>query len=154
MCVGCVRTQIDITADIPKQVVIHFCRSCERYCFWTNTQVVQMIIWRTINWIYFDRYLEPPSEWITCALESRELLSLCLHRLKGLNRVKLVDASFIWTEPHSKRMKVCSVFSITTLICRVYQWNLFFNSGQSNCPRWSNGRSNSTTNIRRRIRCC
>jgi nonsense-mediated mRNA decay protein 3 len=52
------------------------------------------------------RYLQPPSEWVSCALESRELLSLCLKKLKGLNRVKLVDAGFVWTEPHSKRIKV------------------------------------------------
>jgi nonsense-mediated mRNA decay protein 3 len=30
----------------------------------------------------------------------------CLRRLKGLAKVKLVDASFVWTEPHSKRIKV------------------------------------------------
>lgn len=53
-----------------------------------------------------DRYFEPPTEWIACSLESRELLSFCLKRLKGLNEVKLVDASFVWTEPHSKRIKV------------------------------------------------
>ena len=29
-----------------------------------------------------------------------------LKRLKGLNKVKLVDAVFVWTEPHSKRLKV------------------------------------------------
>ncbi|XKL65881.1 hypothetical protein PGB90_009301 [Kerria lacca] len=81
MCIGCIRTQVDITEDIPKQVTIQFCRNCERY-------------------------FEPPSEWVACSLESRELLSLCLHRLKGLNKVKLIDACFIWTEPHSKRMKV------------------------------------------------
>jgi len=40
-------------------------------------------------------------------LESRELLSICLKKLKSaLARVRLVDASFIWTEPHSKRIKV------------------------------------------------
>ena len=55
--------------------------------------------------IYF-RYLQPPNEWLVCALESRELLAVCLKRLKGLNRVKLVDAGFAWTEPHSKRIKV------------------------------------------------
>ncbi|KAK7590283.1 hypothetical protein V9T40_001896 [Parthenolecanium corni] len=81
MCVGCIRTQVDITENIPKQVTIHFCRNCERY-------------------------FEPPTEWISCTLESRELLSFCLKRLKGLNEVKLVDASFVWTEPHSKRIKV------------------------------------------------
>lgn len=67
--------------DIPKQAVLYFCRNCERY-------------------------LQPPSEWIQCALESRELLALCLKKLKGLKEVKLVDAGFIWTEPHSKRIKV------------------------------------------------
>jgi nonsense-mediated mRNA decay protein 3 len=29
-----------------------------------------------------------------------------LKRIKGLNKVKLVDAAFLWTEPHSKRLKV------------------------------------------------
>ncbi|XP_063976766.1 60S ribosomal export protein NMD3 isoform X2 [Diachasmimorpha longicaudata] len=81
MCVACLRTEVDITEGIPKQATIHFCRGCERY-------------------------LQPPNEWIPAALESRELLSLCLKKLKGLHRVKLVDASFVWTEPHSKRIRV------------------------------------------------
>lgn len=33
-------------------------------------------------------------------------MALCLKRLKGLNKVRLVDASFIWTEPHSRRVRV------------------------------------------------
>lgn len=41
-----------------------------------------------------------------CSLESRELLALCLKKLRGLKEVKLVDAGFVWTEPHSKRIKV------------------------------------------------
>ena len=52
------------------------------------------------------RYLQPPSAWVSCVLESRELLSLCLKKLKGLSKVHLVDAGFVWTEPHSKRIKV------------------------------------------------
>jgi len=81
MCVACLRTQVDITKDIPKQVVIYFCRFCERY-------------------------LNPPQNWVVCALESRELMALCLKRLKNLSKVKLIDANFVWTEPHSKRIKV------------------------------------------------
>lgn len=81
MCVNCIRNEVDITEGIPKQVHIHFCRNCERY-------------------------LQPPGIWITAALESRELLTLCLKKLKGLNKVRLVDAGFIWTEPHSRRIKV------------------------------------------------
>jgi len=81
MCVACLRSHVDITEGIPKQATLFFCRGCERY-------------------------LQPPSEWVSCALESRELLSLCLKKLKSLNTVKLIDASFVWTEPHSKRIKV------------------------------------------------
>ncbi|KAF4517492.1 hypothetical protein B566_EDAN004531 [Ephemera danica] len=81
MCVSCLRTRVDLTTDIPKSATLHFCRGCERY-------------------------LKPPAEWVTCPLESKELLSLCMSKLKGLNRVKLVDAGFVWTEPHSKRIKV------------------------------------------------
>lgn len=81
MCVACLRNHVDITEGIPKQAVLYFCRNCERY-------------------------LQPPGEWIQCSLESRELLALCLKRLKGLKEVKLIDAGFIWTEPHSRRIKV------------------------------------------------
>jgi len=79
--VACLRTQVDITEGIPKQVTIQFCRFCERY-------------------------LQPPQQWISAALESRELMAICLKKLKGLARVKLIDASFLWTEPHSKRLKI------------------------------------------------
>ncbi|CAB4015050.1 60S ribosomal export NMD3, partial [Paramuricea clavata] len=54
----------------------------------------------------FDRYLQPPNTWVSCTLESRELLALCLKKLKGLSKVRLIDAGFVWTEPHSKRIKV------------------------------------------------
>ena len=33
-------------------------------------------------------------------------MALCLKRLKNLSKVRLVDANFVWTEPHSKRVKV------------------------------------------------
>lgn len=48
-----------------------------------------------------------------CELESRELMALCLANVSGLKsknkgetRPRLVDASWIWTEPHSMRLKV------------------------------------------------
>ncbi|KAJ9063683.1 ribosome-binding protein [Entomophthora muscae] len=74
------RNDVDITDGIPKNSTLHFCRNC-------------------------DRYLQPPCHWVLCALESRELLALCLKKLKGLKAVRLIDAGFIWTEPHSKRIK-------------------------------------------------
>lgn len=44
--------------------------------------------------------------WTIAEPESRELLAICLKKLKGLNKVRLIDAGFIWTEPHSKRLRV------------------------------------------------
>jgi len=90
LCVSCLRTEVDITEGIPKQVTIHFCKFCERY-------------------------LQPPQQWIQAALESRELMALCLKKLKNLAKVKLVDASFLWTEPHSKRLKVKLVIQAEVL---------------------------------------
>jgi len=43
---------------------------------------------------------------MVAAPESRELLALCLKKLRGLNKVRIIDASFIWTEPHSRRVKL------------------------------------------------
>lgn len=43
---------------------------------------------------------------MTAAPESRELLSLCLKRLRNLGKVRIIDARFVWTEPHSRRIKV------------------------------------------------
>lgn len=40
------------------------------------------------------------------ALESKELMTMCLRKVTGLSRVKLVDAVWIWTEPHSMRLKI------------------------------------------------
>eukprot|EP00898_Chlorokybus_atmophyticus_P007343 jgi/Chlat1/760/Chrsp104S00026 len=81
MCVQCIRTQVDITEGINKQAVVLNCQECNR--------------WHT-----------PPKAWLKAEPESKELLTLCLKKLKNLNKVKLVDAGFIWTEPHSKRLKV------------------------------------------------
>lgn len=81
MCVNCIRTQVDITEGIQKSVTILWCKSC-------------------------GRYLQPPKHWLQAELESKELLTFCIKRIRGLNKVKLVDAGFIWTEPHSMRLKV------------------------------------------------
>lgn len=81
MCIGCIRSQVDITEGVQKQAYIPFCKACERY-------------------------FQPPNMWVACELESRELLGLCLKKLKGLSKIHLIDAGFVWTEPHSKRLKV------------------------------------------------
>ncbi|KAB5594661.1 60S ribosomal export protein [Ceratobasidium theobromae] len=81
LCIACLRNSVDITEGIPKQSTVNYCRNCERF-------------------------LSPPSTWTIAQPESRELLAICLKKLKGLNKVRLIDAGFIWTEPHSKRIKV------------------------------------------------
>ena len=95
LCVNCLRNCVDISEYIPKQAVINFCRGCERY-------------------------LNPPNTWVIAQPESRELLAICLKKLRGLRQVRLIDANFVWTEPHSKRLRVKltvqkEVFSATIL---------------------------------------
>eukprot|EP00211_Chloroparvula_japonica_P003217 CAMPEP_0119127062 /NCGR_PEP_ID=MMETSP1310-20130426/5743_1 /TAXON_ID=464262 /ORGANISM="Genus nov. species nov., Strain RCC2339" /LENGTH=516 /DNA_ID=CAMNT_0007117283 /DNA_START=104 /DNA_END=1650 /DNA_ORIENTATION=- len=81
MCITCIKGQVDITEGIPKQVPIQWCKGC-------------------------GRYFVPPAQWVMAELESRDLLAFCLKRVKNLGKVRLVDAGFIYTEPHSKRLKV------------------------------------------------
>ena len=78
-CINCLKATIDVTEGIPKSLLMQHCREC-------------------------NRYQRPP--WQHAELESPELLSLCLKLIKGLKRVKLIDAGFVWTEPHSRRIKV------------------------------------------------
>lgn len=91
MCANCLRAHVDITDDLQREYILIHCPEC-------------------------GRYLQPPKYWARAELESRELLTICLKRIKGLNssagsnsnanKAKLVDAKFLWTEPHSKRIKL------------------------------------------------
>jgi nonsense-mediated mRNA decay protein 3 len=72
---------VDISEGIQREATLLFCRGCERW-------------------------LQPPTHWLVAAPESRELLALCLRKLRGLNKTRIIDASFVWTEPHSRRIKV------------------------------------------------
>ncbi|OAA61522.1 nonsense-mediated mRNA decay protein 3 [Cordyceps fumosorosea ARSEF 2679] len=81
LCYDCVKLTHDISKGVQREAVINFCRDC-------------------------NRWLLPPSSWVVAPPESRELLALCLKKLRGLTKVRIVDASFVWTEPHSRRIKV------------------------------------------------
>ncbi|MBE7179714.1 MAG: hypothetical protein INR71_00640 [Terriglobus roseus] len=81
LCADCVKLEIDISEGIQREGTLHICRDC-------------------------DRWMSPPSSWIVATLESRELLALCLRKLRGLSKVRVVDAGFRWTEPHSRRVKI------------------------------------------------
>ncbi|XP_054782491.1 uncharacterized protein LOC129289763 [Prosopis cineraria] len=84
MCVNCLRSEVDITEGLLKHLILVHCPEC-------------------------DSYLQPPRTWIKAQLESKELMTFCLNKLKqnfNRNKVRLKHAEFIWTEPHSKRIKV------------------------------------------------
>ncbi|CAH0513878.1 unnamed protein product [Peronospora belbahrii] len=53
-----------------------------------------------------QQYSSNSGAWVDCEWESKELMALCLKSIPGLNKVKIIDAGFIWTEPHSKRVKL------------------------------------------------
>jgi len=87
-CASCLASKADVTRGISTEATLHQCRGCQR--------------WH-----------QEAGKWIACELESRELMTLCLKNVSGLNKAKgrgeqirLVDAAWIWTEPHSMRLKV------------------------------------------------
>lgn len=85
-CAACLASTSDVTRGISTEATLHQCRGCQRWH-------------RDAN------------KWIACDLESRELMTLCLANVSGLGKksaakVRLVDAGWIWTEPHSMRLKV------------------------------------------------
>jgi nonsense-mediated mRNA decay protein 3 len=88
-CASCLASSSDITHGISTECQLHQCRSCQR--------------WH-----------KEAGKWMSCGLESRELMALCLSNVSGLKpnkgnnqqRTRLIDAAWIWTEPHSMRLKV------------------------------------------------
>jgi len=87
-CAACLASKSDVTRGISTEATLHQCRGCRR--------------WHREG-----------GNWIGCELESRELMALCLKNVSGLRpkgggaeKVRLVDAGWVWTEPHSMRLKV------------------------------------------------
>lgn len=79
ICLQCISKKNNITQNLPKNLMLPWCKYCARF-FGTN--------------------------WVLCARESKELLGICLKKIAGLKRLKLIDAKFIWTEEHSRRTKL------------------------------------------------
>lgn len=80
--------------------------------------------------------MNPPTAWVAAQLESNELLAICLKKLKSLSKVRLVNAAFLWTEPHSRRLKVsitvqAEVFAATIL---QQQFEVEFVVHATQCP--------------------
>lgn len=83
MCIDCLRSQHSITDDIERSLEILQCKKCNR---WHN---------RLDQWLPHD-------------LESTGLMTLCLKKIHALSKkdVKVIDCAWIWTEPHSRRLKL------------------------------------------------
>ena len=94
-CLTCLRNRVDISAGIGNRVTLHQCRGCLKYLTHTG--------------------------WKQLELESTELLSCCLKKINGLAGIRLVDAQWIWTEPHSKRLKVKLVVQKEIMVGAVLQ---------------------------------
>jgi len=90
MCLACLSQRVNIGEGISTSGLVMMCTECGRFC--------------------------SSDRWLKCEPESAELLALCLKAVHGLGRgkgskkggrgAKFVDASFIWTEPHSRRIKL------------------------------------------------
>jgi nonsense-mediated mRNA decay protein 3 len=80
-CLSCLKQRIDITDGLSKNNSVDHCKEC-------------------------NRYVQGNGRWVEAGWETAELLTICLKNIRGMKSVKLLDAQFIWTEPHSKRIKV------------------------------------------------
>lgn len=92
MCTTCLQLEYDITKEIDKVITLIQCSKCNRYHV------------KQDQWNFYD-------------LESQHLLSFLLKKVPNLsnnntnkNAIKILNASFIWTEPHSKRLKILLEF--------------------------------------------
>ncbi|KJP89259.1 hypothetical protein AK88_01137 [Plasmodium fragile] len=81
MCSNCILQNVESSSvNINKDTyLIYYCRECKRYLH---------------------------NRWVHCELESKELLALCLKKVNKLKKLKILDAKFLYTEPHSKRIKI------------------------------------------------
>lgn len=81
MCVDCLRDRTKFADNVPTTSSIIYCRSCGRYQTGKTT-------------------------WSHMELDSPELLQLCIKRLSGMKDKRVKDAKFLFTEPHSRRIRI------------------------------------------------
>ena len=79
-CEACFRKSLSIKTSIPTEFEVIVCKTCKRY-------------------------LRPP--YVKIEKETPEMMQLCLSRIKSYDKkVKIIDSNFIYTEPHSKLIKI------------------------------------------------
>ena len=83
-CARCLRARVDITEGVPRHAAVVYCPAC-------------------------SSYLQPPRSWLRAAPESPELMQILLRRVhRQIARLgaAIAAAEFVFTEPHSKRLKL------------------------------------------------
>ena len=81
MCIDCLRSRCNFTDEVPSTSSLTYCRSCGRY------QI-------------------SPTQWKRADLESADLMEICLRKLQGTNDMRITNPQFLYTEPHSRRIRV------------------------------------------------
>lgn len=81
MCSDCIRSQANITDGISKLCDLIQCPKCNKFNITRD-------------------------KWVRHDFESVGLLGMCLKKVQGLENAKILDAKWVWTEPHSKRLKI------------------------------------------------
>ncbi len=97
MCIACLRQQVDITEGISRDLEVLNCGKCER--------------WHTSG-----------DNWHHMPLEGASLMGHCLKKLAlDKHSARIVESSWIWTEPHSKRLKIAVVIQKEHLNVKLQQ---------------------------------
>ncbi|OEH76342.1 putative NMD3 protein [Cyclospora cayetanensis] len=81
-CLSCLQEEIDISTYVCRNFVVDHCRQC-------------------------DRYKDAQGKWLPCQPESRELLALCLKKIRGLKSLsRIIDCRWLFTEVHSNKLLI------------------------------------------------
>ncbi|KAL8271196.1 hypothetical protein Esti_004857 [Eimeria stiedai] len=81
-CLSCLQEELDVSSQVCRTFVVDHCKQC-------------------------GRFRDAQGKWLPCLMESRELLALCLKKIRGLKSLsKIVDCRWVFTEAHSNKLIV------------------------------------------------
>ena len=129
-CEACLKKSLNIKTCIPTEFELQYCKGCQRF-------------------------LRPP--YVKIERDSADMMKLCLSRIKSYDKkVKIIDSNFIYTEPHSKVIKIKisiqkevekNILSQNLIIEFKEKWNLCRDCQKLQTPHtWS-----SCVQIRQRV---
>lgn len=80
-CFTCLTKKIDIAEGIPLKTTMHHCKQC-------------------------NRYLNVNNKWYKCALDSKELLQMCLSKINALKFVTILETGWIYSDESNNDFKI------------------------------------------------